>query len=59
MEIDITKTIRENCEACCFDINSCSNLAKEGLIKNNERCTENEFSYYVDLYAEHYQKKRF
>ncbi len=60
MEINEAGNIKSTCAKCCFLPNKCDNEAiKNQLIKDNENCVENEFSFYVDLYAKNYKEKRF
>lgn len=41
-----------------MEINEAGGI-KNQLIKDNKNCVENEFSFYVDLYAKNYKEKRF
>ena len=60
MEINEAGNIKSTCAKCCFLPNKCDNEAiKNQLIKDNKNCVENEFSFYVDLYAKNYKEKRF
>lgn len=60
MEINEAGNIKSTCAKCCFLPNKCDNEAiKNQLIKDNKSCVENEFSFYVDLYAKNYKEKRF
>lgn len=60
MEIDETGSIKDTCAKCCFLPNKCDIEAIENqLIKDNKNCVENEFGFYVDLYAKNYKEKRF
>ena len=60
MEINETESIKSTCAKCCFPSNKCDSEARKNqLIKDNKNCVENEFSFYVDLYAKNYKEKRF
>ena len=60
MEINEAGNIKSTCAKCCFLPNKCDNEAiKNQLIKDNKNCVENEFGFYVDLYAKNYKEKRF
>ena len=60
MEINEAVSIKSTCDKCCFLPNKCDKEAiKNQLIKDNKNCVENEFSFYVDLYAKNYKEKRF
>ena len=60
MEINEAGNIKSTCAKCCFLPNKCDKEAiKNQLIKDNKNCVENEFSFYVDLYAKNYKEKRF
>ncbi len=60
MEINEAGNIKSTCAKCCFLPNKCDSEAiKNQLIKDNKNCVENEFSFYVDLYAKNYKEKRF
>ena len=60
MEINEAGSIKGTCAKCCFLPNKCDSEAiKNQLIKDNKNCVENEFSFYVDLYATNYKEKRF
>ena len=61
MEINEAISIKSTCAKCCFPSNKCDNeeAIKNQMIKDNKNCVENEFGFYVDLYAKNYKEKRF
>lgn len=60
MEINKAGSIKSTCAKCCFLTSKCEDeTIKNQLIKDNKNCVENEFSFYVDLYAKNYKEKRF
>lgn len=60
MEINEAGSIKSTCAKCCFLTSKCDDeTIKNQLTKDNKNCVENEFSFYVDLYAKNYKEKRF
>ena len=60
MEINKAGSIKSTCAKCCFLTSKCEDeTIKNQLTKDNKNCVENEFSFYVDLYAKNYKEKRF